>query len=122
MSSSSLEDLGAGGVDVGDRLGGDDHPPSGFARAANRPHQALGEQLGVGKEDRRVEAVQHQTRNLARLRVTVDVVVTLGAVDPTEDRVVRAPSAPYEVAERERDRDEDALERTEDGDSEQRDE
>lgn len=62
--------VGDGGVDVGDRLGGD-HDPAGAGRGGGHGAQhVLVEDLGVGEEQRGVPAEQHQSRDAAGVRLT----------------------------------------------------
>ena len=81
---------------------------------------ALAEVVGVGEEERRVEAVQHESRDAAGVGIALGVVVALEVVDPAEHRVVRAPGPADEVQQRERDRDPDAPEHAEHGDAGER--
>ena len=53
----------------------------------------LPERVGVGEEQRGVEAEQHQARDARALRVPLDVVVALQAVDANQLGGVRRPGA-----------------------------
>ena len=75
-SSSVLEHLGRGRVDVGHRLRGDHDPRTG-GRRCGQPRTRAAEDVGVREEERRVEAVQEQPRDRARVRVAREVVVAL---------------------------------------------
>ena len=80
----------------------------------------LAEVVGVGEEERRVEAVEHESRDAAGVGIALGVVVALEVVDPAEHRVVRAPGPADEVQQRESDRDPDAPEHAEHGDAGER--
>ena len=67
--------LGRRDVDVGHRFGGDDDPLRRRGRIRNRLQDVLTEDLGIGEEQRRVPAEQHQPRNPPRLRIARDVVI-----------------------------------------------
>jgi hypothetical protein len=58
-----LEHVGCGGVDVGDRLGRDDHPTDGKRGLADERHHTLAERVGVGEEERRVPPEEQEPRH-----------------------------------------------------------
>ena len=55
--------LGRRDVDVGHGFGGDDDPLRRRGRIRNRLQDMLTEDLGIGKEQGRVPAEEHQPRN-----------------------------------------------------------
>ena len=112
------EHLAGGHVDVGHRLGGHDDPLD--VAGARQLVDVLAEQLGVGEEDRRVESVEHEARDQARLRVALGVVVALEVVDASEQRVVGAPRSAHEAQQRQADRDPDAPQHAQHGDADER--
>ena len=101
-----------------DRLGGHDDPA--HVAGTRQRADALAEVVGIGEEERRVEAVQHESRDVAGVGIALGVVVALEVVDPAEHRIVRAPGPADEVQQRESDRDPDAPEHAENGDAGER--
>src|SRR6185295_20275761 len=75
--------------------------------------QALVKQLGVGEEERRIPAEQHQAGYEPRTRIAFDVVVAADAVDSAQHRVVRSPAVPQKFDDRDDDRQADAWNRSE---------
>ena len=81
--------------------------------------KAIAEDLGIGEEERRVEPVEEEAGDLARVRVEREVVVSLDAVGPSEDRIVWPPRALDELDERQPDGDEDTFDDADEGDTEE---
>ena len=104
--------VGGGDVDAGHRLGRHHQPAHRRRRRGQRvAHHAL-EPFGIGKEQRRVPAQQHQPGMRRASGWRCDVVVAVDAVDPAQHRRVRAPAVPQELDHRDDDRQHDALDRT----------
>ena len=81
----------------------------GVGASAIASQDVLAEDLGIGEEQGRVPAEEHQARNALRLGMARDVVVALEPVDTAEHGIVGPPGAPDEAEQRQRDGDEDAL-------------
>ena len=79
------------------------------------------EQLGIGEEQRRVPAEQHQAGDQPRLGIARDVVVALDAVDAAQHGGMRPPAVPQEFDDRDDDRQADAGNRAEHGDADEAD-
>ena len=111
------EDVGGGGVHVGDRLGGD-HDPVRGRLGAGQPQDLVAERLGVGEEQRRVEPVDDQAGQLPRVRVGAHVVVA-GAVPRPGPSVgpVGPPRTAEDVEDRQPHGDPDAGQHAEQGDA-----
>ena len=90
--------------------------PSASASARTR----VAEAVGVGEEQRGVEAVQDQAGDQRRVRVAAGVVVALEVLDAAEHGVVRVPGAADEVEQAQRDRDPDTPQHAEHGDAGER--
>ena len=92
---------------------------TGGSAAADPLAHPIPEDIGIGEEERRIESVQDEARDLARIRVVGQVVVALDPVGAAEHRVVRPPRTPDEGEERQRDGEEDALDDADERDTEE---
>ena len=97
VSSSSRQHVGGRDVDARDRLGRDDEPAHRRRRARDGVEHAFVEQLGVGEEQRRIPAEQHEARDQARIRIAGDVVIALARVRRARARRNAAASRPRET-------------------------
>src|SRR5262249_12040373 len=82
---------------------------------------ALMEELGVSEEERCVPTKEHQARNAARTRITLNVVVAANTIDSSEHCVMWPPAVPQELDERDANRDADARDNAEYGDADETD-
>jgi len=98
-------------LDVG--LGVEQEPLHRRGRGVDGGQRAGAEVLGVGEEQGRVVAVDHETGNQPRTRVVVDVVHPGDAGHVAEDGVVRPGDPAQQVGDRQTDRDQDAVEHAE---------
>ncbi len=87
-------------IDTGHRLSGNYHPLYWRWRRVYRRHHCVLELLGVGKEQRRVPAQQHQPWNTPGLWITLHVMVTAQPIRPAKHRVMRPPAVPQELDHR----------------------
>ena len=115
------EHVGGGDVHAGHRLRRDDQPAHGRRRSRDGLENALLEQLGVGEEQRRVPAEQHQTGICRASRIALDVVVALDAFGASQHRGMRAPAIPQELDDRDHDRKADAGDGAENRDADEAD-
>ena len=109
--SRPFEHVGRGDVDVGDGLALQ-HDPARLPR----PHELadlLAEDAGVGEEQRRLPAVDHDARGLLGLGVAFDVVPALEVADVAQHGALGPPAAAEEQQDREDGGDEDALQHAE---------
>lgn len=109
-----LQHVGGGGVHVGHRFCRDHDPVRPRVCARQAPY-GVPEGPGVGEEQRRVEPVDHQARQMLGPRVRPHVVVPLQAVDPPQHGAVRPPRAPEDVEHGQRHGDRDPRQDTEQG-------
>ena len=86
---------------------------TGWVGLVDGGDRSVVEVLGVGEEQGGVVAVDDETRHLFGGREVVDVVHPRHAADVAEDAVVRPRDPPQQVAERQRDGEQDAVERAE---------
>jgi hypothetical protein len=93
-----VEDRGGRRVDVGDRLGRDDDPADRLRRFLDPSPDPIAERVGVGEEQRGVEPIEEQPRDLAGVRVIGQVVVALDPIGATQDRIVWRPRMPAATA------------------------
>ncbi|OIQ73320.1 hypothetical protein GALL_450430 [mine drainage metagenome] len=108
------------GVDPGDRLGRDDHPPHGLRRGVDQVLDERDEHGAVREEQWRVEPRDHQAGSAMSCQVPAEVVVARRAVEAHELCPVRVPCLPDERDERQPDRHEDALKHPDEGHTEER--
>ena len=109
-----LQGVGRRDVDLRDRLGVEHEPADRDLGLVDRREGTQAEVLGVGEEQRRVVAVDHQPRHDPRRRVVVDVVHARHAGHDPEHGVVRARDPAQQVEHRQGDGGHDAEEDAED--------
>ena len=88
---------------------------TGVGEFAAASRHTLLEQLGVGKEQRRIPAKEDQPGYLARVGIARDVMVALDAFGAAQHRRMRTPTVPEEFDDGDHDRQPDARDSTENG-------
>ena len=84
---------------------------TGVGDAATACKDPVLEQLGIGEEQRRIPAEQHQAGDQARVGIARDVVIALDAVGAAENGGVRPPAVPQELDDGDHDRQADSRDR-----------
>ncbi|MNQ28190.1 hypothetical protein D3C85_414610 [compost metagenome] len=96
MLAEFAQHVGRRHINAGDGFGRDHHAPYRRGRCLDGLHQPLLEQFGVGEEQGRVPAEQHQAVDQCGMRVALQVVVAAQVRYTAQHGEVRAPAVPQE--------------------------
>ena len=113
------EHVGGRGVDVGHRLGRDEHPAQALPLVGHGPH-GVPEHPRVGEDQGRVETEDDQPGQQLGVRVHLGVVQATEPLDPAELGLVGPPDPAEDVEDGQRDGEQDAGQHPEQRHPEQR--